>query len=151
MPKEGNKLQWSKWSQIVLLFDGLTFFPVRGDTPICCQILYLSVWCFHHNRTHCRDHIVYFNKCFEVILRRYFDMKKKISFRRYSHCIRRKHSNYQTTCNCITSHFTSKDKISLVRSQCQDNYFCTETIYDLSSWCWGAWNRNTPQTSLLNV
>ena len=35
LSKEGKKLQWSKWSQIALLFDGLTFFPVRGDTPIC--------------------------------------------------------------------------------------------------------------------
>ena len=34
LSKEGKKLQWSKWSQIALLFDGLTFFPVRGDTPI---------------------------------------------------------------------------------------------------------------------
>ena len=35
LSKEGKKLQWSKWSHIALLFDGLTFFPVRGDTPIC--------------------------------------------------------------------------------------------------------------------
>ena len=35
LSKEGKKLQWSKWSQMALLFDGLTFFPVRGDTPIC--------------------------------------------------------------------------------------------------------------------
>ena len=28
LSKEGKKLQWSKWSQIALLFDGLTFFPV---------------------------------------------------------------------------------------------------------------------------
>ena len=35
LSKEGKKLQWSKWSQIALLFDGLNFFPLRGDTPIC--------------------------------------------------------------------------------------------------------------------
>ena len=34
LSKEGKKLQWSKWSQIALLFDGLTFFPVRGDAPL---------------------------------------------------------------------------------------------------------------------
>ena len=34
LSKEGKKLQWSKWSQIALLFDGLTFLPVRGDTPM---------------------------------------------------------------------------------------------------------------------
>ena len=42
----GKKLQWNKWSQIALLFDSSTFFPVRGDTTICspdlipkCQML----------------------------------------------------------------------------------------------------------------
>ena len=57
LPKEGKKLQWSKSSQIAVLFGGFDFFPVRGDTPRSDhQILYLSVWYFHHNRTNCRDH-----------------------------------------------------------------------------------------------
>ena len=42
LSKEGEKLQWSKWSQIALLFDGLTFLPVRGNTPICSPDLYLQ-------------------------------------------------------------------------------------------------------------
>ena len=33
LPKEDKKLHWSSRSQIALLFDGLTFVPVRGDTP----------------------------------------------------------------------------------------------------------------------
>ena len=50
-PKVGKKLQWSKWWQIALLFDSLTFFPVRGDTPVCfpdliSQCLILSPY-FH--------------------------------------------------------------------------------------------------------
>ena len=35
----GKKLQWNKWSQIALLFDGLTFLPVRGDTHTCSSDL----------------------------------------------------------------------------------------------------------------
>ena len=35
LQEEGKKLQWGKWLQIALLFDGLTFFPVRGETTFC--------------------------------------------------------------------------------------------------------------------
>ena len=36
---EGKKLQRIKSSQIVLLFDGLAFFPVRRDTPDTLTII----------------------------------------------------------------------------------------------------------------
>ena len=35
LSKEGKTLPWGKWSQTELLFDGLTFSSVRGDTSIC--------------------------------------------------------------------------------------------------------------------
>ena len=35
LSKEGKKLQWSKRAQKALSFDGLSFFPFRGDAPIC--------------------------------------------------------------------------------------------------------------------
>ena len=39
LSKEGKMLQWSKWPQTALLFDGMTIFPVRDDTPICSSAL----------------------------------------------------------------------------------------------------------------
>ena len=33
--KDGISLQLSRWSQIALSFDGLTFLNVKGDIPIC--------------------------------------------------------------------------------------------------------------------
>ena len=44
LSKEDKKSQWSKWSQMALLFDSLTFFPVSGDTPMVYTLVYR---CFH--------------------------------------------------------------------------------------------------------
>ena len=43
--REGKKLQWSKWSQTALLFDGLTIFSVRGGTN---RSIYLSIYLSIH-------------------------------------------------------------------------------------------------------
>ena len=62
LSKEVEKLQWSKWSQIALLFDGLTFFPARGDiatgvSPLTAKKLKLS-----NNSAIC-DHLLHYKIC----------------------------------------------------------------------------------------
>ena len=56
LSKEVEKLQRSKWS---LLFDGLTFFPVRGDIPIAVSPLTGKKLKLSNNRAIC-DHLLHY-------------------------------------------------------------------------------------------